>query len=300
MDCGTNDRRDVFFFIPHTHWEGAVFKTREQYLEMGLPHILQALRLLKMHPEYRFTLDQACYVEPFLQRYPEEADAFRKCVEEGRLAIVGGTDTMTDVNMPSGESFVRQVLYGKGYFRQELGVDVTTGWLLDTFGHHAQMPQLLKLAGYTSFWFFRGVADWDVPAEFLWEGIDGSRIPAFWLPHGYAITYGSPSAPTEFARCMEERFGDLAPFARAPGRVGLAGADVCEPEEHVPIRVAEFNSRADRPFHLQLAVPAEYEAMVEGRGGERQVVTGEFNPIFQGTYSSRIELKQRVRSWRAC
>ena len=77
MRSGTDNPHDVFYFIPHTHWEGAVFKTREQYLEMGLPNILRALRLLKMHPDYRFTLDQMCYVEPFLRRYPEEAEAFR-------------------------------------------------------------------------------------------------------------------------------------------------------------------------------------------------------------------------------
>ena len=65
--------KDTFFFIPHTHWEGAVFKTREEYLDMGLPNILRALALLKTHPDYRFVLDQACYVKPFLERYPEEA-----------------------------------------------------------------------------------------------------------------------------------------------------------------------------------------------------------------------------------
>ena len=71
------DRKDTFFIIPHTHWEGAVFKTREQYLEMGLPNILRALRLLDKHPGYRFTLDQACYVKPFLERHPEYADLVR-------------------------------------------------------------------------------------------------------------------------------------------------------------------------------------------------------------------------------
>ncbi len=147
--AATSDQ-DIFLFIPHTHWEGAVFKTREEYLDMGLPNILRALVLLKAYPDYRFVLDQACYVKPFLERYPEQEAAFRKFVEEGRLAIVGGTDVMPDVNMPGGESFVRQVLYGKGYFRQKLGVDVTVGWQLDTFGHHPQMPQLLKLGGYNS------------------------------------------------------------------------------------------------------------------------------------------------------
>ena len=55
---------------------------------------------------------------------------------------MGGLDVMPDVNMPGGETFVRQMQYGKGYYRDKLGVDVTAGWLIDTFGHHAQMPQL--------------------------------------------------------------------------------------------------------------------------------------------------------------
>ena len=286
--------KDVFFFIPHTHWEGAVFKTREEYLDIGLPNILRALRLLKAHPNYRFVLDQACYVKPFLERYPEEEAAFRKFVKEGRLAIVGGTDVMLDVNMPGGESFVRQVLYGKGYFRKKLGVDVTVGWQLDTFGHHAQMPQLLKLGGYKSFWFFRGVADWNTPSEFLWEGIDGSRIPAFWLPHGYGMAYGSPNTLPGFTEFIKERFDSLAPFARGRGRVGLAGGDVCEPEEHVPALVEQFNRQPNAPFELRLAVPADFEALVASRP-DRPVVRGELNPIFQGIYSSRIELKQRTR-----
>ena len=196
--------KDVFFLIPHTHWEGAVFKTREEYLDMGLPNILRALRLLKAYPNYRFVLDQACYVKPFLERYPEEEAAFRKFVAEGRLAIVGGTDVMPDVNMPGGESFVRQMLYGKGYFRKKLGVDVTVGWQLDTFGHHPQMPQLMKLGGYKSFWIVRGMKDGNTPSEFLWEGIDGSRIPAFWYSYGEG--YGSPTTLPGFTQFMKDRF----------------------------------------------------------------------------------------------
>ena len=86
--------------------------------------------------------------------------------------------------MPGGETFVRQMQYGKGYYRDKLGVDVTTGWLLDTFGHHAQMPQLLASGGFKSFWFYRGVPRQDHPSEFFWEGIDGTKIAAYWLPHG--------------------------------------------------------------------------------------------------------------------
>lgn len=239
--ASASKERDTLWFIPHTHWEGAVFKTREEYLDIGLPIILKALRLLEDHPDYRFVLDQVCYVKPFLERHPEEEAAFRKFIAEGRLQLVGGTDVMPDVNMPSGESFVRQILYGKGYYREKLGVDVTVGWQLDTFGHHAQMPQLLKLGGYKSFWFFRGVASMDTPSEFLWEGIDGSRIAAFWLPQGYAVTYGSPQTLPAFSWWMKRRFDLLERQCPFGDRVGLAGADVSEPEEHVPELVARHN-----------------------------------------------------------
>src|ERR1041385_4418433 len=121
---GDDDRKlPTFWLIPHTHWEGAVFKTRGAYLQRGLPNILTAVRLLAEHPNYRFALDQVAYFRPFLERYPEEAGAFRRFVAEGRLQIVGGLDVMPDDNMPGGESFLRQVLYAKGYVRDALGVD---------------------------------------------------------------------------------------------------------------------------------------------------------------------------------
>ena len=197
---------ETVLIIPHTHWEGAVFKTREEYLEVGLPNILKALYLLKKYPDYRFVLDQMCYVRPFLERYPSDVAAFREFLAQGRLQIVGGTDTMHDNNTPSGESIVHQYLLGKSYFRERLGYDVTTGWAIDTFGHNAQMPQILKLAGMKSYWFQRGVRDPDTPSEFLWQGIDGTQIPAFWLPIGYGALYDVPADQHEFDALLKEPF----------------------------------------------------------------------------------------------
>ena len=289
------EAKPTFWLVPHTHWEGAVFKTREEYLEMGLPHILTAVRLLKEHPNYRFTLDQAAYFRPFLDRYPEEAAAFRQFVVQGRLQIVCGLDVMPDDNMPGGEAFVRQILYAKGYCREALGVEVTVGWLLDSFGHHAQMPQVLRLAGYNSFWFSRGVADrGKMPSEFDWQGLDGTRIPAFWLPHSYGYLYGPPRDLPRFTAFMKEHWEGLAPFSHGGDRVGLAGVDVSEPEIYVPDLVEQFNRQPNLPFTLRLGVPTDFEAAVAQRK-EKPVITGERNPLFQGIYSSRIELKQRMR-----
>jgi alpha-mannosidase len=287
--------KDIFFFIPHSHWEGAVFKTREQYLEMAWPILQRALRLLEMYPEYRFVLDQVCLVKPFLERYPAEGGKLRRLVKEGRLLIAGGLDVMPDVNMPCGESFVRQVLYGKGYFRRELGVDPEISWQLDTFGHHGQMPQLLRLAGYKTFWSQRGTPDKSLPAELAWEGIDGTRIPFFRIPLNYTSSWGSRDNFAEFARFIQDRFDRAGPFALGRKRLGMAGADVCLPEDHVPPLAREFNARADSPFEFRIALPSEYEAAVERHAARRPVVGPDRNPIFQGTYSSRIELKQMTR-----
>ena len=74
--------KQVFYYIPHTHWEGAVFKTREEYLEMGLPNILKAIYLLKKYPDYKFTLDQVAYIKPFLsairRRHPLSGSSWRR------------------------------------------------------------------------------------------------------------------------------------------------------------------------------------------------------------------------------
>ncbi|MDE3179993.1 MAG: alpha-mannosidase [Acidobacteriota bacterium] len=293
---GSHDQSTpTLWIIPHTHWEGAVFKTREEYLEMGLPHILTALHLLRSDPNYRFVLDQVAYVKPFLDRYPEAASEFKKCARENRLQIAGGKDVMPDVNMPSGESWVRQVLYGKGYYKRELGVNVTVGWALDTFGHHAQMPQLLKLAGYKSYWFQRGVPGNSTPSEFLWSGIDGSQIPAFWLPLGYGLFYPCARNLLQFSSYARGVWEALGRYSHWPNRVALAGADVINPQAILPVMVREFEQKIDRPFGIRFGVPTDYESIVDRRVN-RPVIHGELNPVFQGVYSSRIELKQSLRN----
>jgi alpha-mannosidase len=281
--------------IPHTHWEGAVFKTREEYLEIGLPNILKALYLFEKYPDYRFVLDQMCYVRPFVERYPYEAARFKKLLTEGRLQIAGGTDTMHDNNIPSGESIVRQYLLSKTYFRKKLGYDVTTGWALDTFGHNAQMPQILKLAGMKSYWFQRGVPGPETPSEFLWQGIDGTQIPAFWLPIGYGALHDIPGVQAEFTGVLQLLVDSLTPFSRGRERVLMAGADVWEPEELLPVMISKTNASHDLRFPVRLGLPRDFEAMVAKRT-DRPVIRGELNPVFQGIYSSRIEVKQAMRN----
>jgi len=285
---------DTLWVIPHTHWEGAVFKTREEYLQIGFSHITHALQLLQKYPKYTFVFDQVAYVRPYIERFPEQAGLFHKFVDEGRLQLVLGMDVMPDDSKPGGETFIRQIQYGKGYYRKEFGKDVTIAWMLDTFGHHGQIPQLFKLGGYTSFWFFRGVPRQDFPSEFMWEGIDGTQIPAFWEPFGYGDFYGSPRTVEKFEKYARDRFNGLNANAKGHDRVVYSGADVTDPEDSLPAMMQQADAKR-LGFNIRFGVPTEFESAVLKRS-DLPVFKGDLNPIFQGTYSSRIELKQWMRT----
>lgn len=285
--------KERLFLVPHTHYDAAVFKTRAEYLTMGLPNILQALHILRKDPDYRYVFDQICYIRPFLERYPEEAPTFEAMVREGRLDVTCGMDTMMDVNIPCGESFVRQVIYGKGYARERLGVDVTEAWGLDTFGHHPQIPQLSVLAGFTSYFFSRGVPDTETKSEFLWEGLDGTAILACWLPYGYGLLHPVPDNPIAFAAAVTEVWDKLRPFATGPNVLALNGSDLGVPEAHTAERVRRFNQE-DHPFEIVLATPREFLVAL-GDPSSLPRRRHDLNPVFPGCYSSRIKVKQENR-----
>ena len=152
-------------YVPHTHYDAEVFLTRAETFEIGYSVALGALAALREDPSFKFVLDQTCYIEPFLKTYPEERPFVEQMIREGRLEITCGMHAMPDVNIPSGESFIRQVLAGKSWCEKELGVDVRCGWLLDTFGQHPQIPQLMVKCGFDQN-VFQCLGTWNGPTEY--------------------------------------------------------------------------------------------------------------------------------------
>jgi alpha-mannosidase len=121
--------------------------------------------------------------EAILYKWVEEYDPdlferLRKLVKAGKWHIMGGWYLQPDCNMPSGESFVRQILLGRRYFQEKFGVQVSTGVNLDPFGHTRGLVQILAKSGYDSYLFCRPTQrDCGLQSpEFVWEGYDGSRI----------------------------------------------------------------------------------------------------------------------------
>ncbi|MGN0999792.1 MAG: glycoside hydrolase family 38 C-terminal domain-containing protein [Faecousia sp.] len=123
-----------------------------------------------------------CHNEVILYRWTEEYDPalfqrIQKLAREGKWRVMGGWYLQPDCNMPSGESFVRQIMSGRKYFWEKLGQYPTTAVNVDPFGHSAGLPQILRGTGYDSYLICRPTAaESDLPDDFLWEGVDGSTV----------------------------------------------------------------------------------------------------------------------------
>ncbi len=128
------------------------------------------------------------------EKYPDLNDEIKKRIQEGRWEIVGGMWVEPDLNMPDGESLVRQLLVGKRWYKQAYGVDVRIGWNPDSFGYTWQLPQIYKKSGID--YFVTQKMTWNdtnkLPFKlFWWESPDGSKVLTY-FPHDYVNLSLSP------------------------------------------------------------------------------------------------------------
>ncbi len=146
-----------------------------------------AVDLLETHPGFIFTRGEALVYRWIEELEPELFARIMRFVADGRWAIVNGWWIQPDCNLPDGGAFIRQALYGKRYFRERFGVDVTVGYNVDSFGHAGTLPMLLRYTGSDAYVFMRPNArEKSLPASlFDWVAPDGSRITAYRLLEYY-------------------------------------------------------------------------------------------------------------------
>jgi len=145
------------------------------------------LQLMRQYPGFIYTQSAAQDYVWMEEKYPELFKEIQQRVREGRWEIVGGMWVEPDLNMPTGESLVRQILVGKRYFQQKFGVDVRIGWNPDSFGYNWQLPQIYKRSGLDYFVTQKMAYNETTkfPYKLFWWGSpDGSRILTY-FPHNY-------------------------------------------------------------------------------------------------------------------
>ena len=170
--------------IGHTHIDCAWRWTLQQSREKVQRSFATVLEMMRRDPDYKFMSSQALLYQYLKEEAPQLYEQVKQRVKEGRWEVEGAMWVEADCNLTSGESLVRQVMYGKRFFQKECGVDTRVLWLPDVFGYSAALPQILKKSGVD--WFLTSKISWNecnqMPYDvFSWHGIDGTAINAYFL-----------------------------------------------------------------------------------------------------------------------
>ena len=163
-----------------------------------------ALDRMKEYPQFVFISSSAAFYEWLETCDPKMFAEIRLRVQEGRWGIVGGWWIEPDCNLPAGELFARQGLYGQRYFKEKFGVTARVGYNVDSFGHNGVLPQILRKSGLEYYVFMRPMPhEKGLPGRlFWWEADDGSRVLAFQVPFEYCTW--EPMLEGHLERCAAE------------------------------------------------------------------------------------------------
>lgn len=165
--------------IGHTHIDVAWLWRLKHTREKAARSFSTVLRLMEKFPEYTFLQTMPQLYDYIKTDYPDVYERIRQRVKEGRWEAGGGMWLEADCNLPSGESLVRQLLYGTRFFREEFGVECRYLWLPDVFGYSWALPQILRKSGIDTFMTTK--ISWNqynrMPHDtFRWRGIDGTEV----------------------------------------------------------------------------------------------------------------------------
>lgn len=167
------------YAIGHTHIDMAWLWTLSQTIEKGERSFSSVLNLMKNYPNFSFLHTSPQLYQFIKERNPKLYRKIKDAVANKRWEPEGAMWIEADCNLTSGESLVRQLLYGKKFFKKEFNVESKILWLPDVFGYSAALPQILKKSNIP--YFMSTKLSWNdtngIPYDsFLWQGIDGSQV----------------------------------------------------------------------------------------------------------------------------
>src|SRR3984957_6932908 len=278
--------------VPHTHWDREWYEPYQTFRMRLVDMLDKLIPFLERDPSYaRFLLDgQMAVVDDYLEVRPEAESRLRALAATGRLTM-GPWYALMDEFLISGETIIRDLQLGfkKG---AAFGGVMEVGYLPDMFGHVAQMPQILRLAGFEHAVVWRGVPSKVQQSGFWWESPDGSSVRAEYLMTGY----GNGAAIGDDAKALVSRIADHIEEVGSfliDGLLFMNGTDHQEPQPWLGRVVAEANAIQDE-YDIEITSLADYlataptEDLVKWSGELR---SGCRANVLMGVASDRVDVK---------
>ncbi|MDQ3757717.1 MAG: alpha-mannosidase, partial [Actinomycetota bacterium] len=279
--------------VPHTHWDREWYAPFQAFRLRLVDLLDEFLPRLERDLSYaHFLLDgQMAVVDDYLEARPEEEPRLRRLAASGRLAM-GPWYVLMDEFLVSGETIVRDLQLGLER-AAAFGGASPVGYLPDMFGHVAQMPQLLRLAGMEHAVVWRGVPSAVDKTAFWWSAPDGSTVRAEYLVKGYGNGAAVPDDAKALMRRVAAHEAEIGSFL-LDGMLFMNGTDHEVPQPWLGRVVAEANDLQD-DYELVVTSLAEYVAgaPVEGLPSwTGELRSGARSNLLMGVASNRVDVKQ--------
>ena len=282
--------------VPHMHWDRECYFSTEESRILLVNNMKEIMDMLENNPDYPyFVMDgQTAILEDYLAVKPQDKERIKKLVEEGKL-IIGPWYTQTDEMVVGGESIVRNLLYGIKDCG-EFGDYMKIGYLPDSFGQSAQMPQILNGFDIKHSMFWRGCSErkGTGKTEFNWTSDDGSEVVVQMLPLGYAIGKYLPTDIDALRKRMEKYFPVLDRGATTEHEILPNGHDQMPVQKNIFDVIEKLKELyPDREFFL-----SRYENIFEEleKESNRDTISGEFLDgkymrVHRSIFSTRMDIK---------
>lgn len=279
--------------IGHSHLDLAWLWPIRETIRKGARTFASVFYNQERYPGYLFGCSQPQLFLWMKEHYPALYAKIAEAVVSGRIELLGTFWVETDCNIPCGESFVRQTLYGSRFFREEFDTVPRFCWQPDVFGYHGQLPQILKKSGHEV--FITQKLSWNLinrfpHQSFHWIGIDGTGILAHMLPEE---TYNSPAAPRSLRKIATE-YAQKAVSTHALMAYGIGDGGGGPDAEHLE-RIARCGHLADLPEVVHRSVGAFLEEWVKDAERFPRWEGELYLERHQGTFTTQAGTKRNNR-----
>ncbi len=275
--------------IGHAHLDLAWLWPIRETIRKGARTFSNVLYLMERYPDFIFGASQAQLYQWMKEHYPTIYQRIKEKISQGRWEPLGGMWVEPDTNIPGGESLIRQILYGKRFFKDEFGLDSKHLFLPDTFGFSAALPQIMTKSNMD--YFVTTKLSWDefnrYPHHtFIWRGIDGSEVLAHMPPEE---TYNSAASPHSIKKA-ECNYRDKAVSENCLVVYGIGNGGGGPGAEHLERLKREKNLAGMAPV-IQEKVETFFHHLEKNRDDYATWVGELYLGKHQGTYTTQAKNK---------
>lgn len=283
--------------VGHAHIDTAWLWPIDESIRKCARSFSNALRLAERYPAFRFACSQALHYVWMKNHYPSLYAQIKATARRGQWIPVGGSWVEPDFNLPSGESLVRQFLYGQRFFKHEFGAYCRECWSPDAFGFPASLPQILRGAGIA--YFLTQKLSWNqfnkpLHNTFHWEGLDGSRVLAHFPP---ANTYNAMTGDDLVRHLLTHEQGAMDHDRVHEGLLLFGYGDGGGgPTEHMVEVITRLEDVQGFPRVSMDRPDACFARLAKSLDGDAPVHVGElYLEYHRGTYTTQASIKRANR-----